>query len=201
MGTHVCLNDPDHVFIGYIRNGKQPKFCCMDCLYEYRRNPEVIRKRFWDLVDMCEHGRTCRHCCWPCAGSVRVEPGYINFFYVRDDGSHAYILAHRMAYFYSRKIPISGLDVCHTCDNPPCCNPYHLFAGTNYDNVMDKVSKQRQQMGTRVWNSKLCDADIPVIAKMWWDGHSCGSIGRMYGVCDQVVLQIAHGKSWKHVKR
>jgi hypothetical protein len=34
-------------------------------------------------------------------------------------------------------------DACHSCDNPPCCNPDHLFVGSRLDNIMDAVSKGR----------------------------------------------------------
>lgn len=36
-----------------------------------------------------------------------------------------------------------GMVACHKCDNPPCCNPRHLFIGTMRDNVLDAVAKGR----------------------------------------------------------
>ena len=35
--------------------------------------------------------------------------------------------------------------VCHKCDRPPCCNPDHLFVGTQLDNVADMLAKGRNQ--------------------------------------------------------
>ena len=55
--------------------------------------------------------------------------------------------AHR--HFYEQKhgpIP-DGLDACHSCDNPGCCNPDHVFPGTRSENVLDSVRKGR--WGTR----------------------------------------------------
>ncbi len=57
-------------------------------------------------------------------------------------GSKA-ILAHRLSWMVNvGEIP-AGMHVLHKCDNPPCCNPNHLFIGTNLDNIIDRVSKNR----------------------------------------------------------
>lgn len=57
--------------------------------------------------------------------------------------------AHQMAYkTWVGDIP-EGYFVCHTCDNPSCCNPDHLFVGTPNDNVQDMVRKGRYLSGSK----------------------------------------------------
>lgn len=55
--------------------------------------------------------------------------------------------AHRAAYILANGEIPPGLHILHSCDNPPCCNPEHLRAGTHQDNVADKVSRSRCRNG------------------------------------------------------
>lgn len=49
--------------------------------------------------------------------------------------------AHRIAWEVTYGPVPEGLKVLHTCDNPPCCNPKHLFVGTQKDNMIDASNK------------------------------------------------------------
>lgn len=74
------------------------------------------------------------------------------WIWIGDTGSNKYgyfslqgrrYLAHRIAYFFEHPSDSQNLLVCHKCDNPSCCNPNHLFLGTDLDNNRDMVSKGR----------------------------------------------------------
>lgn len=89
--------------------------------------------RFWPKVDVQGLDE-----CWPWLGGV--NDGY-GLAYIGDNKHKA---AHRLAFelWWSVTLP-SWLHVLHTCDNPPCCNPAHLWLGTNADNVRDRDAKGR----------------------------------------------------------
>ena len=60
------------------------------------------------------------------------------------------IQAHRVSWLIHREAIPTGLLICHSCDNPPCVNPWHLFEGTSKVNLADMITKGRanfQQSG------------------------------------------------------
>ena len=68
----------------------------------------------------------------------RWPAGY-GYLYV--EGKITY--AHRDAWITKHGPIPKGLQILHTCDNPPCVNLEHLFVGTQSDNMKDKVDKGR----------------------------------------------------------
>lgn len=94
------------------------------------------------------------------------------------------------------------LSVLHRCDNPPCCNPAHLFLGTAGDNVADMVSKGRACFaadGTKLRESvrRLSDEDIREARREHALGVSCRSIARRLGVHHTTISRLIRGDHWK----
>jgi hypothetical protein len=79
--------------------------------------------------------------CWPWKGGMNNK-GYGKFKFLGKTVS-----AHRIAFLFEYGyLPKKPHEVCHTCDNPPCCNPTHLFEGTRSDNMRDCVKKGRSSI-------------------------------------------------------
>jgi hypothetical protein len=86
-----------------------------------------------------------------------------------------------------------GIQACHTCDQPDCVNPDHLYAGTNSDNQLDVVRRQRSS------RMKLSVDDVKVIKRRRKAGERPSVLAREYGVSDSLIANIMSGYKWRHV--
>lgn len=105
--------------------------------------------------------------------------------------------AHRLSYTVHIGEITRGMLVCHTCDNPKCINPDHLFLGTDKENAMDKVMKHRQSCGEKVPQAKLTANDVIFIRN---DNRKCAEIALDYGVTSECINQAKKRITWKHVR-
>lgn len=107
--------------------------------------------------------------------------------------------AHRLVYeLINGPIP-DKMHVLHLCDNRKCCNPTHLYIGTNNDNVKDKVNKDRQSRGERN-HSKLTEDQVLEIRRLYSNGGiSQKRLADMFGVGHTIVGNIILRKKWKHI--
>jgi predicted XRE-type DNA-binding protein len=127
--------------------------------------------------------------CWEWQGT-RMYKGYGHIAVRRK-----FYRAHRVAWVlhHRQRIP-KGMFVCHTCDNPPCCNPAHLFLGTNVDNMQDMLSKGRQA-------AKLTENHVRWIRKLATrKGITQTRIARLFGVSQTAISHIIHRKLWRQTK-
>jgi len=115
---------------------------------------------------------------------------------VDKDGKKA--IAHRVAYeMYVGSIP-EGKFVCHSCDNPSCVSPHHLFTGTHSANMADRMKKGRQAKGEQQGSSKLTEGDVIEIREMA-ETQTHRAIGALFGVHGSTIASIIHKDTWKHI--
>lgn len=109
--------------------------------------------------------------------------------------------AHRVAWMVANSTDIpSGMYVCHSCDNPSCVNPDHLWLGTDADNLADKINKGRQARGERVLSAKLTEADIPEIFRLRQQGLFYREIAKRFNVTTGHIGDVLKRKVWAHVE-
>jgi len=105
-------------------------------------------------------------------------------------------LAHRVMYELRYGLIPAGACVCHSCDNPACVNPDHLFLGSHAENMADMASKGRAPKGETHVAAKLTEADVLAIRA---DTGTQQEIAAKYGIGKSQVSRIRLGQTWKHV--
>lgn len=146
---------------------------------------------FWRHVDLGNVSA-----CWPWNGA-RYKAGY-----GRIRRGKVQRAAHREAFAiaFGQDVP-ANLAVCHRCDNPPCCNPAHLFVGTIADNNHDRHAKGRdgRMLGEQHPRAKLLASDVVEMRRMRAAGAIFKEIGARFGVTTQAAYLAVSGKSWRHL--
>ena len=152
----------------------------------------ITHARFWESVntDAGPEG------CWPWTGS-RDRQGYGRLRTA--DNRLGY--AHRISFVLTHGSIPKGKEVCHSCDNPPCVNPAHLWAGTHAENLQDAARKGRcrGRFGASHPRSHLTEANVRDIRDRHARGESLRSIGRTYGISGPAVHYITTRATWAHV--
>jgi hypothetical protein len=113
-----------------------------------------------------------------------------------------YGLAHRYAYELLVGPVPAGKCLLHSCDNPPCVNPAHLFVGDRVVNNADKVRKRRHAHGERNSHAILTEAQVQTIrAEYWYDTGRSNilELAAKYGVSHVTISAIIAGRTWKHL--
>lgn len=152
-------------------------------------------RRFWANVDKRGPDE-----CWHWRGSF-WRGGYGR---MKRHGSRYYERATAISYLIHHGRMPNKPFLCHSCDNPPCVNPTHLWPGTVKDNSDDMHAKKRWRPGvlhgSHNGNAKLDEAAVREIRRMIAGGVTNVAIGRIFGVTDDAISLIRLGKKWAHVK-
>jgi hypothetical protein len=144
---------------------------------------KTVEERFWARVFMRAPDE-----CWGWDG----PPGPGGYGKFSMGGKLTY--AHRAAYEIATGVSPYGCLVCHTCDNPGCVNPAHLFLGTSADNSADMVRKGRSRSGEAHWRARLTDAQVNDIRARAAAGETQRSLAAAHGVSFQHVSDLCSGR-------
>jgi len=137
---------------------------------------------FWKKVDVKGPND-----CWEW-NKNRQSFGYGNF-----NGTQA----SRWIYQYVNDVKLPRkIVVCHLCDNPPCCNPNHLWAGTQSDNMKDMQMKNRNTKGETNGMSVLNNNQV---RKIRADNRKQKIIALDYNVTPATISRIKNQLIWKHI--
>jgi hypothetical protein len=150
----------------------------------------TIEDRFWSKVDNSAGPDGCW--LWTANRAVR---GYGRIGW----GGHRVVLAHRVSYELATGEAPGRMCVLHSCDNPPCVNPAHLFLGTQADNMRDKAEKGRARPGSQNPNAKITEADVLEIRRLRAEGVPGNEVAERFGLKRATVYSICAGRMWKHV--
>lgn len=147
---------------------------------------EIIKKTLESRTKKNEQG------CWIWQGSKHRQ-GYGHLVFNRKVE-----LTHRVSWvLYYGEIP-KGIKVCHKCDVPSCCNPEHLFLGTQNENVQDMMNKGRKITNVPATRRiKLTWNQVQDIKKIHAEGMTRKELQEKYSVSACCIFKILNGISWK----
>lgn len=150
----------------------------------------TIAERFWAKVKVGGDDE-----CWPwTAGSTSYGYGVFHPSKSETVGAHRFSLSLKLG----RELG-PGLYACHTCDNPVCVNPAHLYEGTHQQNVDDCVSRGRHKRGAMGRGTKLTDESVISIRTRAANGERNRELAVEYGVNESLISMITRGARWAHL--
>jgi hypothetical protein len=206
-------------------SGRRSRFCSIRCKAISQSVPLDIK-----LPTLVHRSGTDE--CWPIVGVSYSADGYGKLKGpLRSGDPSQFWTAHRVAYAVTHDLlsgQMSRVHILHTCDNPPCCNPAHLYVGDPIRNVEDRVARgrsargeqaglrvhperaargdrngtrkfpERVARGERVTISKLTEADVRTI-RTEWPRVTQGDLAAKFNVSVNAIQQVLYRKTWAHV--
>ena len=144
-----------------------------------------IHERIMDCIEMLPESG-----CWLFVGPGG-EYGQILVY-----GEKAPRPVHRVMWEHANGPIPPGMFVLHKCDIGRCCNPSHLFIGTQQVNMTDKVNKQRQARGEKMGNALLT---TPAVMEIRGSSLPYAVLAEMFGVSKRAIKAVRSRQNWKHV--
>ena len=137
-------------------------------------------KRFWEKVRKTET-------CWEWTSPLN----YCGRGFIRIYGKN--MQAHRAAYILLKGEIPDGMCVLHTCDNPSCVNPDHLYLGTQKQNARDREKRGRHGKGWKI----LKPEQVKAIREEYRRGANAVDLGEKYNRDPLSIYRIVSGESFQ----
>lgn len=166
----------------------------MPCFGAAKRVP--MPERLWPKLATETHERR------PGIGPCRIWTGHRGSNgYGRIGGrefSGGYVYTHRVAYELTYGPIPPGRHILHRCDNPPCCEPTHLFLGDQSSNNEDRDTKGRVRHGEGHTSARLTYEKVNRARTLHATGAISGrALAKMFGVSAATMSAALRGDSWK----
>lgn len=177
-----------------------------------------IEDAFWKRVDQSP-GQGPKGDCWEWTGyqakRYGKDTGYGRLKAIVAPGVKALLTAHRVSWEIAHGTIPEGQCVCHSCDNPPCVNPRHLFLGSNIENTADRVAKGRSAQGDRSGRrlhpetyprgeqhplAELTKEQVQVIRFLHSQGRAIRSLARQFGRGKSTITKVVKRETWREVE-
>lgn len=141
--------------------------------------PYSLETKFW------RHTMRDASCgCWVWVGCTDAD----GYGIIRHNGTN--VRAHRASYQIHKGETPSHLAVCHSCDNPCCVNPDHLFLGDETDNNRDAVTKGRHKTGS------VMNYEIAAQVRKAKEKLTGRTVAKQFGISEAAVSRITNFKRW-----
>jgi len=148
-----------------------------------------IKERLKNNIEMDQNN------CWNWKKKKMISGYGTTTFYAK------WITTHRLSYLvFKGDIPKDKI-VCHSCDNPSCCNPDHLWLGTHKENTRDMMNKKVvfQFKGENNNMAVLNESIVLEMRSLNKQGLSVKKISEIYGFKYFTCLDAVSGRNWKHI--
>ncbi len=151
-----------------------------------------LERRLWDKID-----KRGPNDCWNWMAKATHPFGYGRITAV----TGIQVKAHQAVFALTFGHIPDGMVICHSCDNPKCCNPSHLFIGTQAVNHEDMMNKNRGSapptfFGESHHNTKFDEKTAVLISK---DRRPAWVIAKQYSISTKTVYRLRRGETWKGI--
>jgi hypothetical protein len=149
-----------------------------------------LESRFWSKVEIKGENQ-----CWEWKSKAAHDFGYGRMSF----GRKIQLKAHQISWALKNGPIPSGQSILHKCDNPKCCNPNHLFLGTQKANMVDAITKGRHRpppVFSGVKHPRAC-FDEKQVASIKSSNLKNVELAMRFGVSERTIRRVKNEQTYK----